>query len=108
MATIGLTLGTIIATLLRLSRPERVALAIETMYQNTGIASSAALSMFTHAEQVADALGVPLFYGGVCALLILSFCVVAWKCGWTLAPPSDPIFSVLLRCGFLKFCSHFD
>ena len=97
MACVGLTLGVLIASLLRLPRPERVALAIETMYQNVSIASSAALTMFANNEHVADALGVPLFYGAVCALVILLFCLVAWQCNWTLAPPSDPLFHVLLR-----------
>ena len=65
--------------------------------QNTSIASSAALSMFTSAEQTADALGIPLFYGAVCAEIIFVFCLVAWKCDWTLAPASEPFFRVLLR-----------
>ena len=46
----------------RLAPPERVAIAIETSYQNIGIATSVVLSLFDGDDEGA-ALGVPLFYG---------------------------------------------
>ena len=46
-----------------LKREERVAVAIETSYQNTGLATAIALNMFTGTDQAA-ALHVALGYGG--------------------------------------------
>jgi len=70
-----------------LAKPERVAVAIETCYQNVGVATAVALSMF-HGQEQADAVGVPLFYGLVEAVVLAVFCVYAWKVGWTFAPGS--------------------
>jgi hypothetical protein len=42
---VGLVLANIVTTVLRLQRPERVAVSIECCYQNVGIATSVALSM---------------------------------------------------------------
>eukprot|EP00614_Pseudopedinella_elastica_P001522 CAMPEP_0172592932 /NCGR_PEP_ID=MMETSP1068-20121228/12077_1 /TAXON_ID=35684 /ORGANISM="Pseudopedinella elastica, Strain CCMP716" /LENGTH=533 /DNA_ID=CAMNT_0013390229 /DNA_START=54 /DNA_END=1652 /DNA_ORIENTATION=+ len=68
-----------------LARPERVSVAIETCYQNVGVATAVALSMFQGKDQ-ALAVGVPLYYGGIEALLLGGFCLYAWKAGWTYAP----------------------
>jgi len=68
-----------------LAKPERVSVAIETCYQNVGVATAVSLSMFKGKEK-AQAVGVPLYYGFVEAVLLAVFCLVAWKSGWTLAP----------------------
>ena len=57
---LGLLLANIIATCLNLKRPERVTVAIECCYQNVGIATSVALTMFDGAELNA-AMGVRKF-----------------------------------------------
>lgn len=53
----GLVLANIIATSLGLLRPERVTVAIECCYQNVGIATSLALTMFD-GEELNEAMGV--------------------------------------------------
>eukprot|EP00667_Euglena_gracilis_P012353 EG_transcript_12682 len=97
MCAVALLLGVAFSSALRLPKPQRVALAIEIMYQNIAIAATAVFSMFHEREDMADAAGVPLFYGTVCAVLLFVFCNVAWKAGWTLAPPSDPYWRVLVH-----------
>ena len=39
--------------------------------------------------------GVPLIYGTFCGSVIAIFGLVSWKLGWTLAPPSTPLFRML-------------
>lgn len=46
-------------------------------------------------DDLAEAMGVPLFYGIVEALLLGGYCVIAWKLDWTKAPASDPLLKVL-------------
>lgn len=46
----GLAIATTLATFLKLPRPERLTTAVECCYQNTGIATSAALSLFSDDE----------------------------------------------------------
>lgn len=41
------------------------------------------------------AVGVPFFYGCVEFLLIGMYCLVAWKAGWTKAPPTEPFWKVV-------------
>lgn len=41
-----------------------------------------ALTMFK-GEELAEALGVPLFYGMVEAVSVAVYCVIAWKLGWS-------------------------
>lgn len=99
----GLILSNVISSLLQLKRPERVTVSIECCYQNVGIATSLALSMFD-GEELTQAMGVPFFYGAIEAFLVGTYCVLAWKIGWTKAPPDAPIWKVLwtsyevLRC----------
>jgi len=91
----GLVLANIIATCIRLARPERVTVAIECCYQNVGIATSLALTMFDGNEQN-EAMGIPFFYGVMEAVLVGLYCLGAWKCGWTKAPSNENICVVLL------------
>ena len=73
---------------------DRRTTSIEGCYQNVGIATSVALSMFQNDNRTA-AMGVPLLYGAVEAVLLALFCIISWKSGWTKAPASDPFFHVI-------------
>merc|ERR1740124_970464 len=75
--------------------PERVTLSIECCYQNCGIATSVAMAMFTDSTERADALGVPLFYGFVEAIVLAAYCIFAWKSGWTKAPRNEKLCVML-------------
>lgn len=91
---LGLLISFCIAIINGLKRPECVTVAIECCYQNVGIATSMALSMFNGAE-LSGALGVPFFYGAVEAMFVGLFCIMCWKLGWTKAPPDANFFVVL-------------
>ena len=93
-AVIGVSIATYLATKCALEKPERVAVAVESCYQNTGIATSVAITMFS-GDQLAKAISVPLYYG-ICEAVILAFyCIVCWKLGWTKAPANENICVVL-------------
>ena len=79
----------------KISRPECVAISIECCYQNTGIATSVAITMFDDPVERAQAVAIPLFYGFVEALVIGLYCIWAWKVGWTKAP-KDEKFCVMI------------
>mmetsp|Transcript_46433 Transcript_46433/g.108099 ORF Transcript_46433/g.108099 Transcript_46433/m.108099 type:complete len:459 (-) Transcript_46433:101-1477(-) len=68
-----------------LVRPEAVSVCVEVCYQNTGLALSIALASFDGHER-GDAAAVPLFYAVCQVILLPTFLIVAWKCGWTYAP----------------------
>ena len=95
MSTISIALGVGIPSLLGLGKPQRIAVGIETMYQNLGIAVAASLSMFNDANDAAKAVGVPIFYGVYATVVISLLLLGAWKLGWTYAPPGDPLCQVL-------------
>jgi hypothetical protein len=68
--------------------------AIECCYQNIGIATSLALTMFEDTE-LTNAMGVPFMYG-VCEMVFVGiYCLVCWKAGWTKAPSDASIWNVL-------------
>lgn len=90
----GLIISNIITTMMGLKRPERVTVSIECCYQNVGIATSVALTMFKDRD-LAEAMGVPLYYGFVEAFILGIYCIGAWKLGWTKAPPDAPFCHVL-------------
>jgi len=93
-AVIGVTLATYLATKAQLEKPERVSVAVEGCYQNTGIATSVAITMFTGSD-LAAAVGVPLYYGIVEATLLAFYCLFCWKIGWTKAPANENICVVI-------------
>lgn len=72
---LGLVFSIIISTLARLKNPERVTVAVECVYQNTGIAMTSCLALFTDKDEQLQALGVPFWYTGmqVSRLLIKVF-----------------------------------
>lgn len=85
----GLIVANIFTTGLNLALPERVTVSVECCYQNVGIATSVALTMFD-GNDLAEAMGVPLYYGLVEAVVLGVYCIIAWKLGWTKAPPKVP------------------
>eukprot|EP00934_Nitzschia_sp_Nitz4_P004894 Nitzschia sp. Nitz4//scaffold10_size219509//203174//204390//NITZ4_001463-RA/size219509-augustus-gene-0.256-mRNA-1//1//CDS//3329533025//4884//frame0 len=93
-AVIGVCVATFLATKADLDKPERVSVAVEACYQNTAIATSVAITMFT-GDNRALAVGVPLYYGIVEAALLACFCLICWKMGWTKAPASENICVVI-------------
>lgn len=95
-ALIGITIATMLASSFSLDKPERVAVAVESCYQNTGIATSVAVVMFDgDKDRLAQAISVPLFYGIVEAVLLACFCLVCWKAGWTKAPADEKLCVIL-------------
>lgn len=91
---IALLISNLLTTYFNLKKPERVTSSIECCYQNCGIATSVALSMF-QGDNLAEAMGVPFVYGIVELVIISMYCVGAWKAGWTKAPPTDPLWKVV-------------
>jgi hypothetical protein len=69
--------------------------SVEACYQNVGIATSMAMTMFEGQEMNA-AMGVPFFYGVCEAIFVGSYCVVAWKMGWSKAPANAPLWRVIM------------
>mmetsp|Transcript_24510 Transcript_24510/g.35975 ORF Transcript_24510/g.35975 Transcript_24510/m.35975 type:complete len:343 (-) Transcript_24510:342-1370(-) len=91
---LGVVLANILASFANLSKPERVTVAVECCYQNVGIATSVALTMFK-GDELSEAMGVPLFYG-ICEAVVLGiYCLIAWKLNWTKAPSTDPLCRVI-------------
>ena len=68
--------------------------SVECCYQNVGIATSVALTMF-EGDELSEAMGVPFFYGVVEAVILGIYCIGAWKLGWTKAPRNAPIWKIL-------------
>jgi predicted Na+-dependent transporter len=94
---LGMALANMISRSLRLSPPEVVAISIECCYQNTAIATSVAVTMFTDPNERAEAISVPLFYGLIEAVIIGIYCVWAWKVGWTKAPADEKLCVVVSK-----------
>lgn len=69
-------------------------MAIECCYQNVGIATSLALTMFS-GEELNQAMGVPFLYGMAEVVFISIYCIGVWKMGWTKAPAGENLFKVL-------------
>lgn len=66
---LGLIIANILTSFVQLAKPERVTVSVECCYQNVGIATSVALTMFEDNE-LSEAMGVPLFYGLVEAVAV--------------------------------------
>lgn len=87
-------MANIVAAALSLARAEQVTVAIECCYQSVGIATSLALTMFNGAA-LNEAMGVPFVYGICEMVLVGTYCVSAWKLGYTKAPSDAPLWMVL-------------
>ncbi|KAL3915530.1 MAG: hypothetical protein SGILL_005606 [Bacillariaceae sp.] len=94
---VGMSLANIVSRSFHLTPPEVVAISIECCYQNTAIATSVAVTMFSDPNERAEAVSVPLFYGVVEAVIIGVYCVWAWRVGWTKAPKDEKICVVLTK-----------
>eukprot|EP00555_Chaetoceros_dichaeta_P002284 CAMPEP_0198252184 /NCGR_PEP_ID=MMETSP1447-20131203/2743_1 /TAXON_ID=420782 /ORGANISM="Chaetoceros dichaeta, Strain CCMP1751" /LENGTH=329 /DNA_ID=CAMNT_0043937353 /DNA_START=480 /DNA_END=1465 /DNA_ORIENTATION=- len=93
---LGLLIANTLTSCFKLKKSERVAVSVECCYQNVGIATSVAISMFD-GDALAEAIGVPLYYGLVEAVVLSLYCIVAWKLGWTKAPKNEWFWIVLAR-----------
>mmetsp|Transcript_17625 Transcript_17625/g.27449 ORF Transcript_17625/g.27449 Transcript_17625/m.27449 type:complete len:361 (+) Transcript_17625:97-1179(+) len=93
---LGLLIANIVTTGFSLDKPERITISIECCYQNVGIATSVALTMFKD-DELAEALGVPLYYGMVEAFILSIYCVGAWKAGWTKAPVDEEFWTMIAK-----------
>jgi predicted Na+-dependent transporter len=90
-----LCISTFLAYLVGLLKPECITVGIEACYQNIGIATSLALTMF-EGDDIREAMGVPFLYGIVEGVLVGLYCLIAWKTNWTKAPADTPLWQVLL------------
>eukprot|EP00986_Skeletonema_menzelii_P006486 scaffold2470_cov154-Skeletonema_menzelii.AAC.8 len=93
---LGLVVATVLPTLLKLSKPERLTTAVECCYQNTGIATSAALALFS-GNDLQLAMRVPTIYGFVEAISIGVYLLIFWKLGWSKAPKDEKICTVIVK-----------
>ncbi|KAL7541231.1 hypothetical protein ACHAXR_011249 [Thalassiosira sp. AJA248-18] len=91
---LGILVSNVLTTFLSLNKPERVTLSVECCYQNVGIATSVALTMFK-GDALGEAMAVPLYYGIVEAVLLGIYCTFAWKAGWTKAPKNVSFFTMV-------------
>lgn len=91
---LGLAIANLMTSCFKLLKPERVTVSVECCYQNVGIATSVALTMF-RGDDLAQALGVPIYYGIVEAGVLGVYCICAWKAGWTKAPKNENCCKVI-------------
>jgi len=94
---VGLLGATVLASCVSsLSKPERLTTAVECCYQNTAIAQTAAISLFS-GEDLKDASRVTLLYGIFEIGLIATYLVVFWKLGWSKAPADENFCTVIAK-----------
>jgi hypothetical protein len=93
---LGLLFSIIISTVTGLKKPERVTVSVECVYQNTSIAMTSCLALFSGDDQQ-KALGVPFWYTGMQTTFVGFYCLAAWQFGWTKAPRKHNIVKVLLN-----------
>ena len=91
----ALFISTFFAYMVGLLKPECVTVGIEACYQNVGIATSLALTMF-EGDEIREAMGIPFFYGVLEGVLVGIYCLISWKANWTKAPADAPIWQVVL------------
>lgn len=101
---LGLIAASAISTAIRLPKPERLTTSVECCYQNTGIATSAAFSLFSSdPEQLSMAMLVPTIYGFVEAAGIGLYLIIFWKLGWSKAPKDENICKVITTSYEISF-----
>lgn len=93
----ALLVSSVVAAALKLKKPETLAVVIETAYQNVGLATSIAVASVDDDAKAAAALGVPLFYGVLEAVLIALWCLVAHYLGWSYALPGTSLWTAAIR-----------
>eukprot|EP01059_Diplonema_ambulator_P009216 TRINITY_DN19058_c0_g1_i1.p1 TRINITY_DN19058_c0_g1~~TRINITY_DN19058_c0_g1_i1.p1 ORF type:complete len:385 (+),score=30.68 TRINITY_DN19058_c0_g1_i1:71-1225(+) len=95
---LGVIISTLLTILTKLPGPTSVAIAIECGYQNTGIAMSIVMATFKGDDQ-GEALGVPLYYGTIQAIVLIIYNLVMWKMGRTYAP-TDVSVGVMIASNY--------
>ena len=93
---LGLLCSVVITTLSNLKKPERVTVSTECVYQNTSIAMTSCLALFSGDDQQ-RAVVVPFWYTGMQTSFVGVGCLLAWKFGWTYAPPNANIVTIILK-----------
>lgn len=93
---VGLFIATLVAAVARLRKPEVISVGVECCYQNVGIATSAAVAMWSDPVERGQALCVPLFYGLMEAIVLGIYCIIGWKLGWTKAPRDEKFCVVIV------------
>ena len=79
--------------------------SVECCYQNTGIATAVAISMF-QGEDVAEAVKIPLWYGIVEAVALGLYLIIAWKLGYTKAPSNEKFCTVISKSYEIEADDH--
>jgi predicted Na+-dependent transporter len=103
----ALLIANALTSLLKMEKPERVTLAVECCYQNVGIATSVALTMFK-GDELGDAMAVPLFYGFMEAFVLGIYCIITWKAGWTKAPSNVSFWTMIGTSYEVLLIEHSD
>ena len=93
---VGLLASLALSALLKLPKPQALAVCVETCYQNTGISLAVALSMFQGGD-AALAAGLPVFYQVCQGIFILTLSVVLVRMGWSYAPADTPVWDILFK-----------
>lgn len=91
-----------------LNEPECLTLTIECCHKNTFIAMSMALAMFPDPEEKAQAVAIVIIYTILQKITMLIYCLLAWKLGWTNAPPNENFWLTLTRSYGEEHKSHDD
>eukprot|EP00581_Thalassiosira_minuscula_P001643 CAMPEP_0183739086 /NCGR_PEP_ID=MMETSP0737-20130205/56175_1 /TAXON_ID=385413 /ORGANISM="Thalassiosira miniscula, Strain CCMP1093" /LENGTH=420 /DNA_ID=CAMNT_0025973789 /DNA_START=353 /DNA_END=1615 /DNA_ORIENTATION=- len=104
---VGLLVANILTSFLSLKKPERVTLSVECCYQNVGIATSVALTMFK-GDELSQAMAVPLYYGLIEAFVLGIYCILAWKAGWTKAPKNISFWTMIATSYEVLLTEHSD
>lgn len=103
----GLIVSNIVTSFLQLKKPERVTLSVECCYQNVGIATSVALTMF-QGDELSKAMAVPLYYGLIEAVILGVYCIIAWKANWTKAPKGVSFLTMIATSYEVLLVEHTD
>jgi predicted Na+-dependent transporter len=72
---LGICFGNLASRWLKASKPKTAAIAIETCYQNTAIATSIAITKYSVTRARALAVSVPFLYGAMKAIIIGIYCL---------------------------------
>ena len=59
-------------------------------------------------DELGMAMAVPLFYGGMEALVLGLYCVISWKAGWTKAPSNISFWTMISTSYEVLVIEHSD
>lgn len=77
-----------------LAKPKKVAVTLEVMYQNTGIAIAVGFASFS-GEDEATALLIPGLYAFYGFIIVPIYLIIMWKLGWTYADPNENCWKMI-------------